>query len=80
DGTGGVLMMNTGETPIASRNNLVTTLAWQVDGKVSSALEGSIFIAGAVVQWQRDGLGIIKSASEIEALAAGVPHTDGVYL
>lgn len=79
-GTGCFLMMNTGETPIESRNNLVTTIAWQVDGKVSYALEGSIFIAGAVVQWLRDGLGIIKSASEIEALAAGVPHTDGVYL
>ena len=79
-GTGCFLMMNTGEKPIESKNNLVTTLAWQIGNEVNYALEGSIFIAGAVVQWLRDGLGIIKSASEIEALAASVPHCDGVYL
>lgn len=79
-GTGCFLVMNTGDTPIESSNNLVTTIAWQVGDQVNYALEGSIFIAGAVVQWLRDGLGIIKSAAEIEKLAASVPHTDGVYL
>lgn len=79
-GTGCFLMMNTGEKPIESKNNLVTTLAWQIGNEVNYALEGSIFIAGAVVQWLRDGLGIIKSASEIEALAGSVAHSDGVYL
>lgn len=79
-GTGCFLVMNTGEKPITSNNNLVTTIAWQVDGKVNYALEGSIFIGGAVVQWLRDGLGIVRSASEIEALAASVAHSDGVYM
>ncbi len=79
-GTGCFLMMNTGEKPIESKNNLVTTLAWKIGDEVNYALEGSIFIAGAVVQWLRDGLGIIKSASEIEALAGSVEHCDGVYL
>jgi glycerol kinase len=72
--------MNTGAKPIESKNNLVTTLAWKIGDRVDYALEGSIFIAGAVVQWLRDGLGIIKSASEVEALAASVPHCDGVYM
>jgi glycerol kinase len=72
--------MNTGTKPIESRNNLVTTIAWQIGGEINYALEGSIFIAGAVVQWLRDGLGVIRSASEIETLARGVPHCDGVYL
>ncbi|WP_116142263.1 glycerol kinase GlpK [Trinickia diaoshuihuensis] len=79
-GTGCFLMMNTGATPIPSKNNLVTTLAWQIGDRVDYALEGSIFIAGAVVQWLRDGLGIIKSAHEVQALAERVPHSDGVYL
>jgi glycerol kinase len=79
-GTGCFLVMNTGEKPIESKNNLVTTIAWKIGDEVNYALEGSIFIAGAVVQWLRDGLGIIKSASEIEALAASVEHCDGVYL
>jgi glycerol kinase len=79
-GTGCFLVMNTGDTPIESKNNLVTTIAWKIGNEVNYALEGSIFIAGAVVQWLRDGLGIIKSASEIEALAASVEHCDGVYL
>ena len=79
-GTGCFLVMNTGEKPIESRNNLVTTLAWQLGGKTTYALEGSIFIGGAVVQWLRDGLGIIKSAADIEPLAATVPHSDGVFL
>lgn len=79
-GTGCFLVMNTGDKPIASRNNLVTTIAWQIGDRVNYALEGSIFIAGAVVQWLRDGLGLIRRASEVEALARGVPHSDGVYL
>jgi glycerol kinase len=79
-GTGCFLVMNTGTKPIESSNNLVTTIAWQIGDQVNYALEGSIFIAGAVVQWLRDGLGIIRSASEIEALARGVEHCDGVYL
>ncbi|WP_250512215.1 glycerol kinase GlpK [Caballeronia sp. INDeC2] len=79
-GTGCFLVMNTGDKPIESRNNLVTTIAWQIGDQVTYALEGSIFIAGAVVQWLRDGLGLIRHASEVEALARGVPHSDGVYL
>ncbi|WP_118180939.1 glycerol kinase GlpK [Paraburkholderia phosphatilytica] len=79
-GTGCFLVMNTGDKPIESENNLVTTIAWQIGGKTTYALEGSIFIAGAVVQWLRDGLGIIKSAPEIEKLARSVEHSDGVYL
>jgi glycerol kinase len=79
-GTGCFLVMNTGDKPIESRNNLVTTIAWQIGDRVNYALEGSIFIAGAVVQWLRDGLGLIRHASEIEALARSVPHSDGVYL
>jgi len=79
-GTGCFLVMNTGTKPIESKNNLVTTIAWQIGDQVDYALEGSIFIAGAVVQWLRDGLGIIRTASEIEALARGVEHSDGVYL
>ena len=78
-GTGCFLLMNTGETPITSKNRLLTTIAWKIDGKVTYALEGSIFVAGSVVQWLRDGLGIIKSSSEIEALAASVPDNGGVY-
>jgi glycerol kinase len=78
-GTGCFLVMNTGDKPIESKNNLVTTVAWQIGGKVDYALEGSIFIGGAVVQWLRDGLGIIRSASEIEGLAGSVAHSDGVY-
>ena len=79
-GTGCFLLMNTGETPVTSRNNLLTTIALGIDGKVTYALEGSIFVAGSVVQWLRDGLGIIRSSSEIEALAASVPDNGGVYL
>ena len=78
-GTGCFLLMNTGEKPIESRNNLLTTIAWKVGDKVNYALEGSIFVAGSVVQWLRDGLGIIRSSSEIEALAASVPDNGGVY-
>jgi len=77
-GTGCFLLMNTGAKPVTSRNRLLTTLAWQIGGRTTYALEGSVFIAGAVVHWLRDGLGIIRSASEIEALAASVPDAGGV--
>jgi len=79
-GTGCFMMMNTGAKPIASKNNLLTTVAWKIGDQVSYALEGSIFIGGAVVQWLRDGLGIIKTSTEVEALARSVKSTDGVYL
>ena len=79
-GTGCFMLMNTGTTPIASKNNLLTTVAWRIGKRTEYALEGSIFIAGAVVQWLRDGLGIIKSSSEVEALAAQVTDPQGVYL
>ena len=78
-GTGCFLLMNTGEKPIVSKNNLLTTIAWKIGDKVNYALEGSIFVGGSVVQWLRDGLGVIKSSSEIEALANTVPDTGGVY-
>jgi glycerol kinase len=79
-GTGCFMLMNTGTKPIASRNNLLTTVAWRVGNRTEYALEGSIFIAGAVVQWLRDGLGIIKSSPEVESLASQVGDTHGVYL
>lgn len=78
-GTGCFMLMNTGEKPVNSKNNLVTTIAWQTGGKTTYAIEGSIFVAGAIVQWLRDGLGIIKSSSDIESLAAQVPDTGDVY-
>ena len=78
-GTGCFLLMNTGGQPILSRNNLLTTIAWKVDGEVQYALEGSIFVGGSVVQWLRDGLGIIRKSSEVEALARTVPDNGGVY-
>ena len=77
-GTGCFVVMNTGEKPIASKNKLLTTIAWQIGDKVTYALEGSIFIGGAVVQWLRDQLGIIKSSSDIEALAIEVENNGGV--
>ncbi len=79
-GTGCFMLMNTGEKAIASKNNLLTTIAWQIDGKTEYALEGSVFIAGAVVQWLRDELKIIRTSAEVEKLAAQVQDTDGVYL
>lgn len=79
-GTGCFMLMNIGDKPMISKNNLITTVAWSVDGHVQYALEGSIFIAGAVVQWLRDELKVISNASEIEALASGVNDTGGVYL
>ena len=78
-GTGCFLLMNTGEKPILSKNNLLTTIAWKIGDKVNYALEGSIFVGGSVVQWLRDGLGIIRSSSEIEALARTVEDNGGVY-
>ncbi len=79
-GTGCFMLMNTGDKPIVSKHKLLSTVAWQIGGKTEYALEGSIFIAGAVVQWLRDGLGIIQSSGDIEALASRVHDTGGVYL
>ncbi len=79
-GTGCFMLMNTGEKAITSKNNLLTTIAWQIDNKTEYALEGSVFIAGAVVQWLRDELKIIHSSGEIEKLAQQVKDTDGVYI
>jgi glycerol kinase len=79
-GTGCFMLMHTGEKPVPSRNNLLTTVAWRIGDRTEYALEGSIFIAGAVVQWLRDGLGIISSSGEVESLAAQVPDNGGVYL
>ena len=79
-GTGCFMLMNTGEKAISSKNNLLTTIAWQVDGKTEYALEGSVFIAGAVVQWLRDELKIIRTSAEVEKLAGQVQDTGGVYI
>ena len=79
-GTGCFMLMQTGEQLVASQHNLLTTAAWRCDGHTQYALEGSVFMAGAVVQWLRDGLGILKSSAEVETLAASVPDTGGVYL
>ncbi len=79
-GTGSFIMFNTGDEPISSKNNLLTTIGWQRNGKTTYALEGSIFMAGAVVQWLRDGLKIISSSSEIEELALTEKDNGGVYL
>jgi glycerol kinase len=79
-GTGCFLLLNTGDKPVASERGLLTTIAWQLDGVVTYALEGSVFMGGAVVQWLRDGLGIIGSAAESETLAKSVPDAGGVYL
>lgn len=79
-GTGCFLLKNTGTKPIASKEGLLTTIAWQLDGQVSYALEGSVFTAGAVVQWLRDGLQLIAHANETEPLAASVEDTQGVYV
>jgi glycerol kinase len=78
-GTGCFMLMNIGEEFIESKNNLLTTIAWKIDGKIQYAFEGSIFIGGAVVQWLRDGLGIIKSSADVEKLALAVDDTQGVY-
>jgi glycerol kinase len=79
-GTGCFLLQHTGRSPIASTNRLVTTIAWGIDGGLEYAMEGSVFIGGAVVQWLRDGLGLIRSAGEVEALASSVTDNGGVYL
>jgi glycerol kinase len=79
-GTGCFMLMNTGEKAVSSKNNLLTTVAWKINNKVEYALEGSIFIGGAVVQWLRDGLQIIRTSAEVESLAATVSNTDGVYV
>jgi len=78
-GTGCFMLMNIGDEPKISRHNLLTTVAWKINGKTQYALEGSIFIAGAVVQWLRDGLKIIKKSPEVEALANSVKSSEGVY-
>ncbi|RXK54768.1 glycerol kinase [Oleiharenicola lentus] len=79
-GTGCFLLLHTGDRPVASKNNLLTTIAWRLGGKIEYALEGSVFIGGAVVQWLRDGLGVIARSSDVEKLAATVPDNGGVYL
>ncbi|MCE9520623.1 MAG: glycerol kinase GlpK [Verrucomicrobia bacterium] len=79
-GTGCFMLMNTGTKPMISKNKLLTTVAWRIGKRIEYALEGSNFVAGAVVQWLRDGLGIIQSSREVEAMAAQVPDNGGVYL
>jgi glycerol kinase len=79
-GTGGFLLMNTGETPVTSENGLVTTIAWGLDGRVTYALEGSIFVAGAAIQWLRDEMKLIDSAADSEYMAQKVPDTNGCYV
>ena len=79
-GTGGFMLMNTGAKPVVSQNNLLTTIGWCLGDEVTYCLEGSVFVAGAVVQWLRDGLGIIEKSADVEALAATVEDNGGVYL
>ena len=79
-GTGCFMLMNTGDKAIASKNNLLTTIAWKLGDKIQYALEGSVFIAGAVVQWLRDELKIIRTSNEIESLAGQVTDNGGVYV
>ena len=79
-GTGCFMLLNIGDKPRASKHNLLTTVGWQIDGKTTYCLEGSVFVAGAVVQWLRDGLGLIKSSSEVMPLAASVPDSGGVII
>ncbi len=79
-GTGGFLLMNTGDQPIESKHGLVSTIAWEIDGKIQYALEGSIFVCGSLIQWLRDGLGLFDDAAETEAMAASLEDNDGVYI
>jgi glycerol kinase len=79
-GTGCFLLMNTGEKPVASRHRLLTTVGWSGQGRTNYALEGSVFMGGAIVQWLRDALGVVKRSADIEALAASVPDSGGVVL
>ena len=78
-GTGCFVLMNTGSAPVKSQNNLITTIAWQLDGKPRYALEGSVFVGGAVVQWLRDEMKLVSSAAETEAIAASIPDNGNVY-
>ena len=78
-GTGCFVLMNTGEQPIHSQNDLLTTVAWRLDGKPTYALEGSVFVGGAAVQWLRDEMGLVRSAAETEALATSIPNNGGVF-
>ena len=79
-GTGCFMLMNTGEKPVHSDNGLLTTIAWKLNGRVTYALEGSIFMGGAIIQWLRDNLNLIDSAPQCDELAAKIDHTEGVYL
>ncbi len=79
-GTGGFLLMNTGDKPVFSNQGLLTTIAWGLEGKPTYALEGSVFVAGAAIQWLRDEMGLIKTAADSEKMAAKVPDTNGVYM
>jgi glycerol kinase len=78
-GTGCFMLQNTGKRAVPSSNQLVTTVAWKIDNTTEYALEGSVFVGGAVVQWLRDGLGVIRKSQEVEALAKSVPDNGGVY-
>ncbi len=79
-GTGGFLLMNVGKEPVFSKHGLLTTIAWGLNGQITYALEGSVFVAGAAVQWLRDEMGLISTAEESEQIASSVPDTNGVYL
>ncbi|MFX8262364.1 FGGY-family carbohydrate kinase, partial [Acinetobacter baumannii] len=79
-GTGCFLLMNTGTKPVPSKTGLLTTIAWEVGGQVAYALEGSVFTAGAAIQWLRDGLRILDTAADSEYFAAKVPDSGGVYV
>ena len=79
-GTGCFMLLNTGETPVPSKNGLLTTVGWRIGGATTYCLEGAVFVAGAAVQWLRDGLGAIRTSAEVETLAASVPDSGGVYL
>jgi len=79
-GTGCFMLMNTGEKPVVSNNNLLTTIAWKINGKTAYALEGSVFIGGAIIQWLRDGLHMIEKSADVETLAQQVHNSDGVYV
>ena len=78
-GTGGFLLMNTGDKPVESHNGLLTTVAWEIDGNITYALEGSVFVAGAAIQWLRDEMGLVKQSADTQALARSVQDTGGVY-
>ncbi len=79
-GTGGFMLVNTGETPVESKNGLITTIAWGLDGKVNYALEGSVFVSGATIQWLRDEVKLIENAAQTEEIARSVPDTAGAYI